>query len=154
MILFTACSYSCAIDDGEEVVLTGGVSWGSTVTTVTRYNIQGQATHLPSLNTARYHHACGTIKKSDGATVRTTQCEQQMCCIRMSPLSTGSLYPKFQVQTSGIIQKLYETKTNTNTGWFKSVYWLFSEIKPKMCDFARFHCFSSKNGLNCNMTFR
>ena len=71
-----------------------------------------------------------------------------------TPLSTGSLYPKFQVQTSGIIQKLYETKTNTNTGWFKSVYWLFSEIKPKMCDFACFRCFSSKNGLNCNMTFR
>ena len=71
-----------------------------------------------------------------------------------TPLSTGSLYPKFREQTSGIIQKLYETKTNTNTGWFKSVYWLFSEIKPKMCDFARFHCFSSKNGLNCNMTFR
>ena len=71
-----------------------------------------------------------------------------------APLSTGSLYPKLRAQTSGIIQKLYETKTNTNTGWFKSVYWLFSEIKPKMCDFARFHCFSSKNGLNCSMTFR
>ena len=71
-----------------------------------------------------------------------------------TPLSTGLLYPKLRAQTSGIIQKLYETKTNTNTGWFKSVYWLFSEIKPKMCDFACFHCFSSKNGLNCNMTFR
>ena len=71
-----------------------------------------------------------------------------------TPLSTGLLYPKLRAQTNGIIQKLYETKTNTNTGWFKSVYWLFSEIKPKMCDFARFHCFSSKNGLNCNMTFR
>ena len=33
-----------------------------------------------------------------------------------TPLSTGSLYPKFRGQTSGIIQKLYETKTNTNTG--------------------------------------
>ena len=59
-----------------------------------------------------------------------------------SPLSTGLLYPKLRAQTSGIIQKLYETKTNTNTGWFKSVYWLFSEIKPKMCDLARFHSFS------------
>ena len=28
-----------------------------------------------------------------------------------SPLSTGLLYPKFLVKTSGIIQKLYETKT-------------------------------------------
>ena len=33
-----------------------------------------------------------------------------------APLSTGSLYPKFRGQSSGIIQKLYETKTNTNTG--------------------------------------
>ena len=39
-------------------------------------------------------------------------CNEVSC----TPLSTGSLYPKFQVQTSGIIQKLYETKTNTNTG--------------------------------------
>ena len=71
-----------------------------------------------------------------------------------APLSTGLLYPKFQVQTSGIIQKLYETKTNTNTGWFKSVYWLFSEIKPKMWDFPCFCSFSAKNGLKCKMTFR
>ena len=33
-----------------------------------------------------------------------------------TPLSTGLLYPKLRAQTSGIIQKLYETKTNTNTG--------------------------------------
>ena len=32
------------------------------------------------------------------------------------PLSTGLLYPKLRAKTSGIIQKLYETKTNTNTG--------------------------------------
>ena len=37
--------------------------------------------------------------------------------IDKAPLSTGSLYPKFQVQTSGIIQKLYETKPDTNK-WF------------------------------------
>ena len=62
-------SNRCAIDDGEEVVLTGGWSPGTTYSTVTRYNMQGQATTLPSLNTARSTHACGTIKKSDGATV-------------------------------------------------------------------------------------
>ena len=67
----------CAIEDGEEVVLTGGVSggggWNSEITEnrVTRYNIQGEATPLPSLNTARYNHACGTIRKSDGTTVRS-----------------------------------------------------------------------------------
>ena len=71
-----------------------------------------------------------------------------------TPLSTGLLYPKLRAQTSGIIQKLYETKTNTNTGWFKSVNWLFSEIKPKMWDFPRFCGFSAKNGLKCKMTFR
>ena len=37
-------------------------------------------------------------------------------CMLCAPLSTGSLYPKFRAQTSGIIQKLNETKTNTNTG--------------------------------------
>ena len=64
------CSYSCAIGDGEEVVLTGGSDDGrSSVGTVTRYNMQGQASPLPSLNTARLGHACGTIKKSDGSTV-------------------------------------------------------------------------------------
>ena len=40
-------------------------------------------------------------------------CPQLRC---IPPLSTGSLYPKFRGQSSGIIQKLYETKTNTNTG--------------------------------------
>ena len=73
------CSYHCAIEDGNEVVLTGGldnheghsIRIGDMVDWVTRYNMQGQATSLPALNTARNHHACGTIKKSDGATVRS-----------------------------------------------------------------------------------
>ena len=43
-------------------------------------------------------------------------CKPKIKNQKCAPLSTGSLYPKFQVQTSGIIQKLYETKTNTNTG--------------------------------------
>ena len=54
-------------------MLTGGEdedsSGESSVTTVTRYNMQGQTTTLPSLNTGRSYHACGTIKKSDGTTV-------------------------------------------------------------------------------------
>ena len=67
------CSYHCAIEDGDAVVLTGGkgkleTDW-STMRKVTRYNMQGQATTLPSLKSARTSHACGTIKKSDGATV-------------------------------------------------------------------------------------
>ena len=67
-------SYHCAIEDGKEVVLTGGYDHTSTgesytLSTVTRYNMQGQATPLPSLNTKRFSHACGSIKKSDGAMV-------------------------------------------------------------------------------------
>ena len=60
----------CEIEDGEEVVLTGGYSrFYFPQSMVTRYNMQGQATTLPSLNTGRYNHACGTFKKSDGAKV-------------------------------------------------------------------------------------
>ena len=57
--------------DGKEVVLTGG--YGKTprhpLSTVTRFNMKGEATPLPALNTARFSHACETIKKSDGTTV-------------------------------------------------------------------------------------
>ena len=83
--VLVACSDSCAIDDGEEVVLTGGLKrirkknvihhsyTYFSESTVTRYNIQGEATPLPSLNIGRNNHACGIIKKSDGSTVRTSQ---------------------------------------------------------------------------------
>ena len=102
-----------------------------------------------SITTNRQMNQCNVWRKTS-----EVLCIDKLLWQSWAPLSTGLLYPKFREQTSGIIQKLYETKTNTNTGWFKSVYWLFFEIKPKMCDFACFHCFSSKNGLNCNMTFR
>ena len=59
-------SYACAIEDDDEVVLTGGED---ALTLVTRYDMQGRATTLPSLNTGRRYHACGRLKKSDGATV-------------------------------------------------------------------------------------
>ena len=57
-------SYHCAIEDGDEVVLTGGLDTASR-TLVTRYNAEGEATSLPSLNTGRYLHACGTITTAD-----------------------------------------------------------------------------------------
>ena len=69
MIIATTNSTHCAIEDGDEVVLTGGLEDPFT-SRVTRYNMQGQATTLPSLNTGRHHHVCGKIEKSDGATVR------------------------------------------------------------------------------------
>ena len=39
-----------------------------------------------------------------------------------APLSTGLLYPKFRGQSSGIIQKLYETRPDAAMGVIKSVY--------------------------------
>ena len=61
-------SYSCAIEDDDYVVLTGGT--GTDINSlVTRYNVEGEATSLPSLNTGRYHHACGTFTNADQETV-------------------------------------------------------------------------------------
>ena len=48
------------------------------------------------------------------------------------------LHPKSQVQTSGIIQKLYETKLEANIWCSISVNWLFSHIIPKMWDSVHF----------------
>ena len=59
-------SYTCAIEDEDSVVLTGG---HYTPTLVTRYNMQGQATSLPSLNTGRATHACGKFITADLETV-------------------------------------------------------------------------------------
>ena len=59
--------YHCAIGDDDSVVLTGGRDAWSLVT---RYNVYGEATSLPSLNTGRYVHACGTFTTADQETVR------------------------------------------------------------------------------------
>ena len=82
MLLFgnTLHRYQCAIEDGDEVVLTGGhicnninnindPQCSSSTGTVTKYNVRGQATSLPSLNAGRHHHACGTFTDSNGAKV-------------------------------------------------------------------------------------
>ena len=61
-------SYTCAIEDGEAVVLTGGHDLASK-TKVTKYTAKGQATSLPSLTIGRYGHACGKVVKKDGGTV-------------------------------------------------------------------------------------
>ena len=60
-------SYHCAIEDDDEVVLTGGHDGSQSL--VTRYNVKGEATSLPSLLTGRYLHACGTITTADQETV-------------------------------------------------------------------------------------
>jgi len=48
------------------------------------------------------------------------------------------LHPKSRVQTSGIIQKLYETKPDAYMRFWLSVTWLFSQIIPKMWDSVHF----------------
>ena len=63
-------SHHCGIDDDDEVVLTGGqdsqfiIHWS-----VTKYNMEGEATFLPALITARYLHACGKVTNADMETV-------------------------------------------------------------------------------------
>ena len=58
------------LNDDWEVVLTGGRATGDTkITVVTKYNMQGTATYLPSLNTGRSYHACGKFRKTDGSVV-------------------------------------------------------------------------------------
>ena len=48
------------------------------------------------------------------------------------------LHPKSRVQTSGIIQKLYETKPDAYMWFSISVTWFFSQIISKMWDSVHF----------------
>ena len=51
------------------MTLTGGAH---SRTSVVRYNADGDMETLPSLNTPRFHHACGVYSNNDGLTVRDT----------------------------------------------------------------------------------
>ena len=57
---------SCAINEGDSVVVTGG--WYS-VNTVSRYNINGWTENLPNLLGPRVYHACGHYLNSDNQKV-------------------------------------------------------------------------------------
>ena len=61
-------SNHCAIEDDDELVLTGGVG-SAKMATVTRYNMEGEATSLPYLITGRNYHACGKFTSADLETV-------------------------------------------------------------------------------------
>ena len=67
-VVFKYLSDHCAIDDddGESVVLTGGLY---SPTAVTKYKADGEATSLPSLNMGRAKHACGKFINADLETV-------------------------------------------------------------------------------------
>jgi len=52
---------ACGIPDGDSYIMTGGAA---TQTTVSRYSQTGWMEDLPSLNTERYYHGCGTYVDS------------------------------------------------------------------------------------------
>ena len=56
-------SQACAIEDFDvnNLIITGGYDGGPT-NRVTKYNRNGEATDLPTLNNPRYHHGCGLWK--------------------------------------------------------------------------------------------
>ena len=49
------CSYACAINNGSEVVLTGGFGNRRDVSV---YSMSGFVRNLPDLNVGRQYHAC------------------------------------------------------------------------------------------------
>ena len=65
--------YHCAIEEEEEVTVTGG---SRSKRDVTRYRINGESEVLPKLLTDRYTHACGHITDTNGNTV---SCKHVKC---------------------------------------------------------------------------
>ena len=63
------CSYACAIDLGQTVVITGG-QW-YTMREVTEYSEDGQHKELPQLVTERHSHGCSSYVDTDGNIVKT-----------------------------------------------------------------------------------
>ena len=63
-------SGGCLIDEDETFLLTGGAVRGSTVSTVSRYNINGWAEDLDDLITGRNGHGCTQYENNLGARVR------------------------------------------------------------------------------------
>ena len=51
-------SKSCAIQQKDFVVITGGIDWGSR-NQVSEYDVQGWVRDLPKLQQGRYGHGCG-----------------------------------------------------------------------------------------------
>ena len=62
---------ACSIPLGDEVVLTGGQWTVVFLTTVSRYDKDGWAEDMPSLNQGRWGHGC-TAFMSGGEQVRLT----------------------------------------------------------------------------------
>ena len=60
-------SYTCAINDGDEVVLTGGFENGRAVAV---YSSNGFQSYLPDLNVARQDHACSSYHDDNDEKVK------------------------------------------------------------------------------------
>jgi len=58
--------FSCNIDDDATTIITGGWNSGKVVE---RYSSTGKVETLPTLNTGRYNHGCGSYKGNDGKMV-------------------------------------------------------------------------------------
>ena len=59
-------SYACAINDGAEVVITGGFGNRRDVSV---YSMAGFVKNLPDLNVGRQYHACARYQDQNGAKV-------------------------------------------------------------------------------------
>ena len=57
----------CGIEDFEDnkFIITGGRQGSKTTNRVTMYDTDGQYTDMPTLNTARSNHACGTYRNNN-----------------------------------------------------------------------------------------
>ena len=69
LFLFVYYRYSCAIPDGDTVIITGGEY---TLNIVSVYTVEGWQKDLPPLNNRRYYHACSRYL-SDERKVRKYQ---------------------------------------------------------------------------------
>ena len=63
-------SVACGIEDNDDTtfIITGGYDVSST-NRVTKYTQTGQFTDLPTLNTARSYHGCGSYRNSNNQKV-------------------------------------------------------------------------------------
>ena len=69
-------SYACAINDGAEVVLTGGFGNRKDVSV---YSMSGLVRNLPDLHEGRQYHACARFTDEYGQNVEIYN--TKMCCI-------------------------------------------------------------------------
>ena len=59
--LMTKTRYACGIPDGEQFIVTGGISGGRNIDNVHVYDTNGWVRDLPSLNFGRSDHACASF---------------------------------------------------------------------------------------------